>query len=282
MKSIRIIGAADGMPYERWWGDFWVKRYLEEAFLRKGFMIMPNAHASKKNPKPPADIDLFLHARHTYDHLTAKTKIAWICTRQATALTQLEYFKQFDHVFDFSPKPCALNATYLPAGTNFKPGKKVDQLLDVLFIGNARAPRPELLSSLCDHNISLQIYGNGWQNLQGTKAGKHWIGPNLKQESLNDAYRAAKIVLVCHDPEMLESEAVSVKTLDIIASGGFALVDNPGIKRVLDYPTYTSDTLLARVNHFLKEENRRPYLKAKITRTWDDVVEDIIKHAGLC
>lgn len=291
--SVRIIAASDGAPFETWWGDYWAKKHLSDALKKRGYTIVPNFHYNKPNNQPTADVDLFLHASKTYPYLDASIKIAWIFTRHYDALKQINYFKQLDHIFSLSKvgvedwERVGMSTSYLPAGSAktkrlMKPKKKYD----VVFVGNARGSRPALLQYLIESGAnSVAIYGTGWDRAENKRFSKYVKGKCYPNENIDILYSSAKIVLNAHEHQMLRSGGVSIKALDVMATGNFLLTDNPQVRDFAPSVVVYKDRMdmANKVRYYLNNTKERCEIAHKCMKesqeyTFDKVADSVVKE----
>lgn len=292
MIKIRIIAESDGASLETWWGDYWVKQELGAALERQGVEVTYNESFNRKpvNQKI-VDIDLLLHARAPYRYLTAPKKIAWIYTRHYTALSMISYFKSFDHIFtlglnleqDFTKHN--ISCSFLPAATSKRKTICGDKKHDVLFVGNARGNRPQILKTLIDQGIKVSIYGTGWDIMPEFKnffKEKYW-----DNRDLHNLYAKSKIILTVHEQEMLQSNSCSIKALDIMASGQFLLTDNLGVKHyspsVIIY--CSASDLIQKIKYYLNNQEERDSIANECSQqcaiyTYDNTARLMLEKVG--
>lgn len=264
--KIRILTESDTALNREWWGDYWVKLELIKAFnLNQVEVEIVNENS---------DVDLFFHAQKEDPRLTAPIRFAWVYTRLETALKQIEYFKQFSHVFclsqvgvsDFNKQ--GVSASYLPAGTSMRPyNLSLQKDIDILFVGNAyKKNRPPLIKNIIKAGYNVHLYGTGWDKIKDLDIKNSWKGNYWPNQQMPELYNKAKIILTIHEPEMLQSKSLSIRTLDILASGNFCLCDNIEVKRYCPHAiVYSSEQELFERIEFFQNMERREEIINKTT-----------------
>lgn len=255
--KVRILAESDMAQNKEWWGDYWAKVEVEKALRNLGIEVVNDC----------ADIDLYFHASSESKRIKTRIKMVWVYTRLETALKQINYFKQFNHVFCLSKlgveefKKYGLSSSFLPAATSMQPfSENREKEIDILFVGNAyKKNRPPLIKKIIDSGWDVHIYGTGWNRIKDTAIQKSWKGAYWPNPKMPELYSKAKIVLTIHEPEMLKSQSLSIRTLDILASKAFCLCDN---NEVLTYcPSAqiynTDEEMLNKIEYFMINEECR-------------------------
>nr|WP_254682802.1 rhamnan synthesis F family protein [Ruegeria sp. PR1b] len=94
---------------------------------------------------------------------------------------------------------------------------------EVLFVGNSRKQRRWMPQACIERGLPLAIYGAEWQGLAPTRYVRGFHVPN---DRLAAYYRAAKIVLNDHWPQMAARGFVSNRIMDVGMAGGFVISDH--------------------------------------------------------
>lgn len=165
---------------------------------------------------------------------------------------------------------------------------------EICFVGVPYPNRIEVLEAVKDHDLA--VYGDGWEEYferLGKPMPAYYKGKAFGEKVLK-IYLASKIVLNIHDPEA--KEGLNTRTFDILAGGGFELVDHQKsldehFKVGEEIAAYQgSEDLKRNVAFFLQDEAAREQIvdkgKAKVMRehTWlvrAKEVQKILEREGL-
>jgi hypothetical protein len=93
----------------------------------------------------------------------------------------------------------------------------------ILFVGNTRGVRRQMIDWINPTSLDLAIYGQGWSEAvvgSGVIRGEHV--PNAE---LHRWYGAAGVVLNDHWPDMRDAGFLSNRLYDVLAAGGFVISD---------------------------------------------------------
>jgi hypothetical protein len=93
----------------------------------------------------------------------------------------------------------------------------------VLFVGNTRGVRREIIDWITPTSLDLAIYGQGWASAVVNATAVR--GDYVPNDQLHRWYGAAGVVLADHWPDMREAGFLSNRLYDVLASGGFAVSD---------------------------------------------------------
>ena len=98
----------------------------------------------------------------------------------------------------------------------------------VLFVGNTRGVRREIVDWMTPTSLDLAIYGQGWAAAIGDTGVVR--GDFIPNDQLHSWYGAAGVVLADHWPDMRDAGFLSNRLYDVLASGGAVVSDAvPGI-----------------------------------------------------
>ncbi len=143
------------------------------------------------------------------------------------------------HAADLAPR--GVTAEFLPHAADpaaWAPDDLADpgteEHFDVVFVGDSRhqmghlpanRERVNLIETVAAMDVRMAIWGRGWDKLAPASAARRCHrGPTLlPAAAVSSAYRAAKIVLNVHHPQM--REGVNMRTFEIPAAGAFQLSD---------------------------------------------------------
>ena len=217
---IRVVSAADKVEMEgerARWGDYWVKRELEDEFEKMGLEV--NAET------PDVIVHLFGEApdylpEHTYN-------VVWLHSHPD--MVNAENLKPFDRIFclsaRFVPKLEAMgydNIEVMPAATSKQP-QSLPQIYDVVFAGNARGRKGRSIVNALGHPAyNLKVWGAGWNLLLPPI---YFGGESYPYPQVERLYASSKICLNDHHPDMAREGFTTFRLFDICASGGFAISD---------------------------------------------------------
>ena len=149
---------------------------------------------------------------------------------------------------------------------------------DVIFVGDSRHRmghlpenwhRVEVLEAVARTGVDLAIFGRGWDSLPPEYAVKNSLrGRTLLPASrVAAAYRASKIVLNIHHPQIVDG--CNMRTFEAAACGAFQLVDDrSSLHELFDPPndlvTYSNaDDLVELVRHYVDRPEERRTVAAK-------------------
>jgi spore maturation protein CgeB len=130
---------------------------------------------------------------------------------------------------------------------------------ELLFVGNSRRVRRQILDDLLPTDRDLAVYGSGWT--PDLLDPSHLRGPQVPNNELRRWYAGAAIVLNDHWPDMREHGFLSNRLYDALAAGAFVISDDvPGIAEAFDgaVVTYTDRAgLHDAVEHYLAHPAER-------------------------
>ena len=153
---------------------------------------------------------------------------------------------------------------------------------EVIFVGDSRHQmghlpenwhRVEVLEAVARAGIDLAIYGRGWESLPDSYAVRASVrGPELlPAERVVAAYRASKIVLNVHHPQMVHG--CNMRTFETAACGAFQLIDDrSSLADLFDPPNdivaYRSPVeLIELIRHYLGHPDERAAIAERSRQT---------------
>ena len=153
---------------------------------------------------------------------------------------------------------------------------------DVIFVGDSRHQmghlpenwhRVEVLEAVARAGFDLAVYGRGWESLPHDYIVRGLVrGPELlPSERVASVYRASKVVLNIHHPQMIHG--CNMRTFEAAACGAFQLVDaRASIAELFDPPhdiaTYgTSEELIELIGHYLANPKERSSIAERSRQT---------------
>lgn len=144
---------------------------------------------------------------------------------------RLKIYASVPVIKNYLLKKTGFPSEILPPASSLLPlDKKIDQTIDLAFIGGIRK-RPiveDSLSIVKRNKLHLVIFGHDWGNsYRGSKeALQYWAGEAIRYEEIPRLSAQTKIFLLDHLPEMRKMGIVSHKYIDLIMSGAFVISDN--------------------------------------------------------
>lgn len=130
---------------------------------------------------------------------------------------------------------------------------------ELLFVGNSRGVRRQIIDDLAGSPFDLSVYGGSWT--PELLDPKHLKGDWISNDELRCYYSSATIVLNDHWPDMRDEGFFSNRLYDALASGAFVVSDDvPGIELEFDTGVVTyrrRDELIAALDRFLADPEAR-------------------------
>jgi len=265
------------------WGDYWVKKKLQEAFEK---LFDANVGVEPRD----ADFTVYLWGS------PYKQRLSWPFFLNISP-TNVNICWHYSHPTKMTPDEIAkyhvifcLSKYWLETIKKWHPNVVMDPLLsctdfnlpeyekdddvspiDILFIGNARGGleygRKAIQWLTPPEGAKVQIYGHKWHMGRYDYMHKWFAGQYWKYEDLDKIYNRAKITLVDGHEDMGVHGFVPMKIFDTLASGGFVLAAyNKGIQDIFgdSVPQYkTKEEMNNLINYFLDHEEERQRLSDK-------------------
>lgn len=237
------------------WGDYWIKRRLEEEFIGQSFKV--------DHTKPEILIHLFGSQMNYLPE--ARVKILWIHSHPDKINPGI--LADYNRIYCIS-KPyiekirrMGFEAEWLMLPTHMKP-LTPDKTYDTVFVGNNRRNNlrklvQDLLAIKDRLKSSLSIWGNGWD---GDIIATGWYrGPEYPNNKLNELYSASRIVLNDHHHDMAREGFINPRILDALAANSMVITDPVcGLESLVDIPIYHNPEDLEQfINHYLANETQR-------------------------
>ena len=149
---------------------------------------------------------------------------------------------------------------------------------EVIFVGDSRHVmghlpenwhRVEILEAVARTGVDLAIFGRGWETLPPEYKVRNCLRGQtlLPAQRVAAAYRASKIVLNVHHPQIVDG--CNMRTFEAAACGAFQLVDDrPSLHELFDPPndliTYSNvGELTDLVRHYIERPKERQTVAAK-------------------
>ena len=254
---IRIISPSDSSTISNWWGDYWVKKDLQNEFIKRGYEIVDK----------DADLDFCLLGKFQRSE-TAKRRFCWLYSHVDNVINRrdawIKYARQFEHIFVLSNQLFPIvqqdfkNSSVLLGASSKKFSYRKDiPKYDIGFIGNAGKPaRIEIIKHLISLNkYKINIGGTGWDAKLGYDIRKvNWID-YIENEKMGDFFNNARVSFYSSHEDMRKNGLVAVRILDIFRSSECLCIsdENPGLNDIFNYiPTYkTKEELVGLIDWYL-------------------------------
>jgi hypothetical protein len=228
------IGIAIGAP--TWegapsWGDLHFARGLQRQFAARGhptrIHILPD-WADAVSARDDVAIHLF-GLRERRPHAGQRT-ILWVISHPDKVTDRM--LDEADRVYvgsDLAVPGLAARATTPVTALHQATDPDVFRVDPtgprhaVLFVGNTRGVRREMVDWMTPTSLDLAIYGQGWETFidePGVIRGEH-----IPNGRLHRWYGAAGVVLADHWPDMRAGGFLSNRLYDVLAAGGFVISD---------------------------------------------------------
>jgi hypothetical protein len=268
-RRVRILSPSDEDPdlYRRMqWADSWVKYELTKAIGAFGYLV--------------TDVD-----PHVVIHLfgapavlpRSAFNVLWIYSHpeRVDAALLARYHRIFcgSSLLVDRVRQLGYAAHLLWGATSRRPRVRPIEH-DVIFVGNARAGRRQVVEDVGRPSYRFRVWGRGYRGLPERYRG----GDYRDYCSLDDLYSSSLISLNDHAPEMATHGIVSARVFDILASGGFCISDaNSGLAAIFgdSVPQYRSRRELHEmIDFYLRCPDERLTLMKRgceiaLSHTWD-------------
>jgi hypothetical protein len=232
--SFAIKCPAPARDAGRAWGDLYFATSLCNALERLGCRTRIDLHDTwDQEEGPDDDVVVVLRGLSAYRPRPHHINFMWHISHPDKV--RLDEMQKYDHVFVASYRETqALHG---------KLGTKVSTLLqcsdpdlfhaapprpntpahDLLFVGNSRGVDRWMPRTCVEQNLPVTVYGRGWED----RLPKEVVaGSSVRNELLSDYYRAAKIVLNDHWPDMARRGFISNRIFDAGLSGTLVISDD--------------------------------------------------------
>ena len=167
--------------------------------------------------------------------------LMWNISHPADVLP--EEYQHYDRVFVASEQHAEVMEQHLPGRVHsllqctdpeqFYPrqdGTGEDSRRDIIFVGNTRSERRDLVMAAAKASHSVRIYGRGWRNFE---LGDRVVADYIENEQLGSLYRSARICLNDHWPDMIKHGFINNRIFDALACGLPLLSDqHPSVEKL--------------------------------------------------
>jgi GT2 family glycosyltransferase/spore maturation protein CgeB len=257
------------------WGDYHFALGIRRELERRGHVVRIDLLPEWQAGTGVADdVVLVLRGLSRYKPRPTTTTLLWLVSHPDSITT--DEMREYDHVFVASTSYAAKLAAELGSKVSpllqctdpqlFHPEPKNDLTLPpVLFIGNSRGHRREVVDNALGCGVHLGIYGTGWGDKlpAGVLLGEHVPNTELRR-----FYSSATVVLNDHWPDMRREGFLSNRLFDAGACGAVILSDAAkGLRELFGaaLPTYDSpDSFRQQLSALLADSARRKALSAEV------------------
>jgi GT2 family glycosyltransferase/spore maturation protein CgeB len=257
------------------WGDTYFARDFARALRGLGFSTQIDILPEWDEPsRQNVDVVVHLWGLSRYLPKSSHLNLLWVishpekldpaqCEMYDAVMVASETFAEELREKVSVPVHVLLQAT---ATDRFKPSA-IDEKLrtQVLFVGNSRGQRRDVVDWAIEARLPLTIYGSAWDAFVPKSYVKADFFPN---ERLPELYGAADVVLNDHWPDMRDYGFLSNRVLDALACGAFVVSDrNPALDAFGEaVPTFGSAAELREiVERYLNEPEERGRLAKRGT-----------------
>jgi spore maturation protein CgeB len=277
---IGLIAYSDfyDQPEQKVWGDYWLKKYLIEEFVRLGYPV------ANRSPR----VLLHLFGEPLADLPSDTYNILWLHSHPDRVSP--EVLKKYQKIYCISKpfirniKNMGFDADFMMIPTNMTP-LRCKKKYDIVFVGNTRQNKMrKVISYLGDSPYQIKIWGWGWQGLIPDK----WYGGEYyENQRLNELYAASRVTLNDHHEDMRREGFINPRVLDVLASGGFVVSDEvTGMNDLLDnsVPTYQTPEELRNILEACirgaagREKTRERGREIALQYTYSACCNEIVRH----
>lgn len=275
------------------WGDYHFALGIKRALERKGHFaridILPEWEGGLCAYD---DVVIVLRGLSRYKPQPMTINLMWLISHPDEV--SIAEMREYDHVFIASDSYATRLKDQL--------GDKVSTLLqctdphvfypdvdetlelpEVLFVGNSRGQRREVVQHALDTNIDFGVFGGGWQNI--LPSGKV-LGDYIPNSELRRYYSSAKVLLNDHWPDMRKEGFISNRIFDAGACGARILTDSIiGLKNLFSEYIFTYDTIESfgtSLHKILNDKKHRSKTSTQLSRiilsnhTFDHRINEVI------
>jgi spore maturation protein CgeB len=213
------------------WGDLYFARDLALSISKLGQDVEIHKRNLLWTNDGNEDVSLVIRGLERINPKPGKINVLWIIS--TPELITRDELESFDLVFAASNSWAEKTTTKTGIEVSpllqctdparFSPGvSKLDENLDVVFVGNARKKIRKVIADSLSANVFVSIFGKGWHGM----VPKSWISSEFIENSqLPALYGSSGIVLNDHRPDMAREGFYSNRLFDAVASGGRVVSD---------------------------------------------------------
>jgi len=212
-KSIKIYSPSDrDQLHGKWWGDYWAREHLHEAFGKRGWDISQDK----------ADVSLLLRGSECFLS-ESPTKAIWIYSHPH-ASEHKKFLEEFNYVYTLSHKHARILEqirpdvkVLLPAtAKTYKKSDSLEKPYDIVIVGNsAKSRRVAIVKKLIATNkYKIGVVGSFWENHIDQK---YIIASYWENDKYSELFNQATLTIYTHADDMRDMDFVAIRVLDIIA-----------------------------------------------------------------
>lgn len=212
------------------WGDYVYCMALKEVIERAGYYAVVECHEDWYEDID-ADVALVMRGRHDYhpDRRNGKCRyIMWMVCHpdrvqdEEYALYDLVYVDSVPFAGELAARlPVPVRPLISGADTmKFHPAEDGDHRMDhdVIFVGNTRGEKRQLITWCEKHHIPVDIWGVGWSKFFKENEYLHFHG-QMDYDELPELYRHSRVTLNDHFDAMREKGMVNNRMIEAAACG---------------------------------------------------------------
>jgi spore maturation protein CgeB len=225
------IGAPDRARAERW-GDTHFARALAKQLRRRGHSTIIQTLDEWEDPAG-MDHDVVVHLKglSPYRPKPGQFNVLWVishpelitadeCDLYDLVCVASERFASDLARRATAPVVCLQQATDPDI---FFPDPVAEHGRELVFVGNSRKVRRQILDDLLPTERELAVFGSDWEGMLDPR---HLAGEYVPNDAVRTLYSSAAIVLNDHWRDMREHGFVSNRVFDVLACGGTVLSDD--------------------------------------------------------
>jgi GT2 family glycosyltransferase/glycosyltransferase involved in cell wall biosynthesis len=213
------------------WGDWYFACSLRRELENLGHSVRIDFLDEWHGPHASADdVVLAIRGLNRYEPRKDQINILWVISHPD--MVSVDEISDYDICYSASrmlpklfQKLTSTKIEFLPQCTDenifFWP-KNDHERNGVVFVGNSRGVHRPVVMAAVDSGIDLDIYGSGWDELDGIAV----KAPLISNNKLGDLYRGASVVLNDHWDDMRRWGIISNRIFDAIACGTPVISDD--------------------------------------------------------
>lgn len=212
------------------WGDWHFAKSLQSAFLKQGYEsridILPDWYTNNNND----EINIIIRGLQEFKVTRKNLNLLWLVSHSDKV--SLKELSQYNHVFVASERYAnTIRSQGIDTSTmlqctdidKFNLGAKKINVSDVIFVGNSRGQKRQIVEDAISEKIPFNVYGGNWENIVDMK---YVANDFINNDDLPSYYKSAKVVLCDHWEDMKREGFVSNRIYDVLASGGQVISDH--------------------------------------------------------
>ena len=215
------------------WGDFHFANSLKAAFERLGDEVLIQLHGQWVEETGPADAVLVLRGRHPYQRrpdTRDAMHVIWNISHPDDV--PFEEYEAYDLVCIASEQHAervraeiARPVTALLQCTDpsvFRPPPEGTDRRGIVFVGNTRSVRRDLVLWAIELGLHLRIWGGGWQEFVDDS---YVVAQRIANDEVGELYARARVTLNDHWPDMRGNGFINNRIFDALAAGIVVISD---------------------------------------------------------